>query len=62
MSVIQECCDNPQKHHSAVYDKYSDKRYKRASVFVETEITKGFQLPFVSRDSLAGHSQNWRRK
>ncbi|KAF2269899.1 hypothetical protein CC78DRAFT_539814 [Lojkania enalia] len=60
--VILECCDNPQKHHAAVYDKYSDKRYKRASVFVETELSKGFQLPFVSRDSLAGHNQNWRRK
>ncbi|KAF2470066.1 uncharacterized protein BDR25DRAFT_325782 [Lindgomyces ingoldianus] len=62
VSVILECCENPQKHHAAVYDKYTDKRYKRASVFVETEISKGFQLPFVSRDSLAGHSQTWRRK
>jgi len=62
LSVMLECCENPQKHHAAVYDKYTDKRYKRASVFVETELNKGFQLPFVSRDSLAGHSQNWRRK
>ncbi|KAF2126753.1 hypothetical protein P153DRAFT_69139 [Dothidotthia symphoricarpi CBS 119687] len=60
ISVILECCDNPQKHHAAVYEKYTDKRYKRASVFVETELSKGFSLPFVSRDSLAG--QTWRRK
>ncbi|KAH9866129.1 hypothetical protein J1614_008693 [Plenodomus biglobosus] len=60
ISVMVECCDNPQKHHGAVYEKYTDKRYKRASIFVESEIAKGFSLPFVSRDSLA--SQTWRRK
>ncbi|PWO29575.1 endo-polygalacturonase precursor [Pyrenophora tritici-repentis] len=60
ISVILECCENPQKHHAAVYEKYTDKRYKRASVFVETEISKGFSLPFLSRDSTA--SQTWRRK
>lgn len=60
--VMLECCEAPQKHHAAVYDKYTDKRYKRASIFVETELKKGFQLPFVSRDSLAGQSQIWKRK
>jgi G2/mitotic-specific cyclin 3/4 len=28
-----------------VFNKYSDKRYKRASAFVEAEIQRGFQLP-----------------
>ncbi|KAF1918440.1 cyclin-like protein [Ampelomyces quisqualis] len=60
LSTILECCDNPQKHHAAVYEKYTDKRYKRASVFVEAEINKNFSLPFMSRDSLT--SQTWRRK
>ncbi|KAF7674751.1 g2 mitotic-specific cyclin 3 [Alternaria burnsii] len=60
ITVILECCDNPQKHHAAVYEKYTDKRYKRASIFVEAEVSKGFSLPFMSRDSLA--SQTWRRK
>ncbi|KAF3031531.1 hypothetical protein E8E11_001574 [Didymella keratinophila] len=60
VSCIMECCDAPQKHHAAVYEKYTDKRYKRASIFVETEVAKGFQLPYASRDSLAG--QTWRRK
>ncbi|KAL5119869.1 B-type cyclin [Pleosporales sp. CAS-2024a] len=60
LCTILECCDNPQKHHAAVFDKYTDKRYKQASVFVEAEISKGFSLPFMSRDSLA--SQTWRRK
>jgi G2/mitotic-specific cyclin 3/4 len=60
ITVILECCDNPEKHHAAVYEKYTDKRYKRASIFVEQEISKGFELPFLSGDSLSG--QMWRRK
>ncbi|KAF2199751.1 hypothetical protein GQ43DRAFT_105166 [Delitschia confertaspora ATCC 74209] len=62
VSVMLECCENPQKHHAAVYEKYADKRYKKASVFVENEISKGFQLPFAPRESLGGLSQSWRRK
>jgi G2/mitotic-specific cyclin 3/4 len=43
--MIMECCENPQKHHGAVFEKYSDRRYKRASVFVETEMQGGYVLP-----------------
>jgi hypothetical protein len=43
--MIMECCRNPSKHHSAVFEKYSDRRYKRASLFVQAEIEKGFILP-----------------
>ena len=43
--LILECCDNPRKHHAAVFEKYSDKRYKHAAAFVETEIQRGFRLP-----------------
>ncbi|KAJ4509757.1 B-type cyclin [Exophiala dermatitidis] len=45
VSLLLECCDDPRKHHNAVFNKYSDKRYKRASAFVETEIHRGFRLP-----------------
>lgn len=45
-----ECCENPRKHHSAIFDKYNDKRFKRASHFVETEMRRGFQV----LDILAG--------
>ena len=38
-----ECCENAQLHHAAVYDKYTDKRFKRASIFAELEMRKGFQ-------------------
>ena len=43
MLLMLECCDDPQKHHGAIYDKYADKRYKRASQFVQSELNKGFQ-------------------
>jgi G2/mitotic-specific cyclin 3/4 len=45
VTMIMECCENPQKHHSAVYEKYSDRRYKRASIFVRGEMEKNFNLP-----------------
>jgi len=45
VSMILECCESPHKHHSAVFEKYSDRRYKRASIFVQAEMTKGFTLP-----------------
>jgi hypothetical protein len=43
--MIMECCRNPAKHHAAVFEKYSDRRFKRASLFVQTEMEKGFMLP-----------------
>jgi hypothetical protein len=43
--MMTDCCEFPQKHHGAVFEKYSDKRYKRASIFVQGEISRGFQLP-----------------
>jgi hypothetical protein len=52
--MIMECCENPQKHHAAVFEKYSDRRYKRASLFVQAEMARGFILPSLhsSRPSL----------
>ncbi len=43
-----ECCEDARKHHCAVFDKYTDKRYKRASQFCESEMQKGFQVPDVA--------------
>lgn len=42
---IHSCCIAAQKHHNAVFEKYTDKRYKRASTFVLAEMEKGFQVP-----------------
>lgn len=47
LSAMLECCEEPQKHHAAVFEKYVDKRYKRASTFVAGEIQRGFQLPAI---------------
>lgn len=46
VAMILECCRSPQKHHAAVYEKYSDRRFKKASTFVEEVLHKGFVLPF----------------
>ena len=45
ITLMHECCENPRKHHAAIYEKYSDKRFKRASLFVEAEMSKGFRVP-----------------
>ncbi|EEA29019.1 B-type cyclin [Talaromyces marneffei ATCC 18224] len=49
--TILECCENPSKHHNAIYDKYSERRFKRSSLFVEAEIAKGFRLMEPSKDN-----------
>ncbi|KAJ5587060.1 uncharacterized protein N7459_002825 [Penicillium hispanicum] len=45
MTTMLECCENPQRHHQAIYDKYLDRRFKRASLYVEAEVQRGFTLP-----------------
>ncbi|KAI5806961.1 cyclin-like protein [Geopyxis carbonaria] len=35
VQTLVECCENPKEHHGAVYEKYADRRYKRAALFVE---------------------------
>jgi G2/mitotic-specific cyclin 3/4 len=41
---LLECCEDPHHHHQAVYTKYSDKRFKRAAIFVEGEMARGFRI------------------
>ncbi|CAI7668379.1 unnamed protein product [Penicillium pancosmium] len=45
MSTMLECCEDPHRHHQAIFEKYSDRRFKRASLYVEAEIHRGFKLP-----------------
>ncbi|MCJ1481573.1 hypothetical protein MMC06_001732 [Schaereria dolodes] len=54
--LVLESCENPQKHHAAIFDKYSDKRYKRASLYVENEVRKGFKLLAVAGNNVAAAS------
>jgi Cyclin, N-terminal domain/Cyclin, C-terminal domain len=48
---IVECCEQPRKHHAQVFQKYADKRYKRASIFVEGEMARGFMLPALTKEA-----------
>lgn len=46
--MMVECCEDARKHHAAIYDKYLDKRYKRASQFAESEMRRGFVVVDVN--------------
>ncbi|KGO36287.1 Cyclin, N-terminal [Penicillium expansum] len=48
LSTLMECCENPRRHHAAIFEKYSDRRFKRASMFVEAELATDFVLPEAS--------------
>lgn len=54
IGTILDCCRAGRKHHQAVYDKYSTRVFKRASIFVEGQIMGGFKLPF--QHSVPHHS------
>ncbi|CAI7632218.1 unnamed protein product [Penicillium glandicola] len=45
LTTLMECCENPRRHHAAIFEKYSDRRFKRASMFVEAELATDFALP-----------------
>lgn len=44
LATLIDCLDDPETHHNAVFQKYTDRRFKRASLFVQTEMQKGFKL------------------
>jgi hypothetical protein len=44
VKMLFECCQDPSKHHGAVYDKYASPRYKQSSTFVEGRIASGLTL------------------
>ncbi|KAI1126068.1 hypothetical protein F5Y10DRAFT_245790 [Nemania abortiva] len=52
VTILLDCCRHARKHHSAVFEKYSDKRYRQASTYVEDEIMRGYTLPFQQRVSM----------
>jgi G2/mitotic-specific cyclin 3/4 len=47
VALILECCQEPRKHHEAVFTKYSSKKFKQVSLAVEVELKAGFMLPFT---------------
>ncbi|KAI9894041.1 MAG: hypothetical protein M1814_004811 [Vezdaea aestivalis] len=60
MILLQQCCQDPYDHHSAVFEKYYDRKYKQASLFVEGQVRRGFQLPRVSYTK-GGFNDQWYR-
>jgi G2/mitotic-specific cyclin 3/4 len=50
VTLILECCENTQKHHAAVYEKYCDKRYKKASIFAQAEVRSTLERLRIERD------------
>lgn len=54
--LMVECCEDARKHHCAIFDKYTDKRYKRASHFAESEMKRGFQIQDITSHSAAPYS------
>jgi len=60
VAMIFECCHNPKEHHLAIYEKYTDRRFKKSSIYVQDELAKGFRLPFqnaIPRVSLYDRSE-----
>ncbi|KAI8966156.1 cyclin-like protein [Daldinia sp. FL1419] len=46
IALMLNCCRIARKHHRVVFEKYATRVFKRASIFVEEQIMKGFRLPF----------------
>lgn len=46
--MMIECCEHPHRHHSAVFEKYQEKRFKEASTVVQHALDAGFTLPHHS--------------
>lgn len=34
VKVLKECCKNPLEHHKAIFEKYCDRRFKKAALYV----------------------------
>jgi G2/mitotic-specific cyclin 3/4 len=60
VTMLLECCEEPRLHHAAIFEKYSEKRFKEASLIVQECLDAGFTLPHLSapvRNQLVGHDQ-----
>lgn len=44
MITMMECCEDPHRHHQAIFEKYSDRRFKRAALYVEAQLKGDFKL------------------
>jgi hypothetical protein len=52
LKALLDCCQAARIHHRTVYEKYTDRRYKKSSIFVREQLAAGFQLPVMIRGTL----------
>lgn len=45
LHLIHSCLLEPQRHHPGIFRKYADRRYKKASYYVQAELRNGFVVP-----------------
>lgn len=58
VTMLIECCDDPDNHHRAIFDKYAEKKFREASLLVQSVLDSGFTLPHDNmpvRAPPAGH-------
>lgn len=48
VTMMLECCDRPHLHHAAVFEKYAERRFKEASLLVQSALDAGFTLPGIT--------------
>ncbi|KAJ2973247.1 hypothetical protein NQ176_g6718 [Zarea fungicola] len=58
VTMLIECCEHPRLHHSAVYDKYCEKRFKEAATVVQHALDSGFTLPHHTLPIRTSQSQS----
>lgn len=44
ITTMLECCRNPRVHHPAIFDKYTQQKFKCSSIFAERQLLGGFTL------------------
>lgn len=55
--MMIECCERPRDHHTAVFEKYQEKRFKEASTVVQRALNAGFTLPHHNVPIRSLHAQ-----
>lgn len=62
VTMMLECCEDPDNHHRAIFDKYSKERFKEASLMVQSVLDSGFTIahdtgPAPARAMRSAHLQ-----
>lgn len=58
VSMMIGCCEHPRLHHSAIFEKYSDRKFKEAALVVQDCLDAGFTLPQNSMPVRGSYTQS----